>query len=206
MNKKTSVALTAIAITAIIVAIILYTQGQQERKLAREKIDEHENDKYKLILDSINNYGVSAEVKSQLIKLFERFRVIDEALANEIGQALQLISIGQQENAIEDLAKIIDNLLKKLYCNKTDFKSWLKSNKRKADFHSHLDYCHHEDKIITKIEYKFIQAVKEIRNTEAHELDLKLDVNTSASGLLSAIHGIAKIGALVYPTVTPVLD
>lgn len=185
----------AIAVIAIIIAVYLYNENEKNK----QKIAELEEDKLKLILDSLKrNPNLSEEIKLQLEKLINRFADIDEKVSNELAQALQLFQIGQTENAIEDLVKIIEHLLTVHYKEDKEFNVWLKEQKKKFDLHNLLTFCKHEKKI-TDIEFQFYVAIKTIRNKEDHSLDLKLDGYLNASGLITAIGGIFKIASIVYP-------
>jgi Rad3-related DNA helicase len=185
----------AIAVIATFVAAYFYIEDQKKRK----RIIDLEQDNLKLILESIkNNHNLSDELKRQLTKLVKQFEDIDIKVANEISQALQLIQIGQTENAIEDLVKIIEHLLSIHYQNDSDFKAWLKKEKKKFDLFNLLTFCK-TDKKITEIEYQFFLAIKKVRDKEDHTLDLKLDPYLNASGLITAIGGILKLTAIVYP-------
>ncbi|MFN0200451.1 MAG: hypothetical protein ACKVTZ_02970 [Bacteroidia bacterium] len=193
MTKNQKVFIGLAAMIAIIIMAYLYFENQ---KIKKEK-KELEADNLKLIYDSIHkNSNFSNEVKGQLEKLVIKFKNVNPKISNEIAQALQLIQIGQIENAIEDLAKIIENLLKEHYHSDHNFKTWL--GKRKADFQSRLEFCKQENKI-NKVEFGFFIAVKTIRNEEDHELDVNLPNYLNISGLIIGIGGILKIASLVYP-------
>lgn len=196
INKRTTVLGIAVAaVVAIIIAVYLYFENEDNK----QKIVELEEDKLKLILDSLKrNPNLSDEIKSQIEKLIKDFENIDEQVSNELAQALQLLQIGQIENAIEDLVKIMEHLLNVHYKNDKNFKSWLKEQKKKYDLHSLLTFCKSEKKI-NDIEFQFYIAIKTIRNKEDHTLDLKLDDYLNASGLITAIGGIFKIATIVYP-------
>jgi hypothetical protein len=196
-NNKNNlvIGVTAIAVIAILVAVYLYLENEK----SKQKISELEMDKLKLILDSLKrNPDLSEEIKQQLEKLIIEFSNIDENVSNELVQALQLFQIGQTENAIEDLVKIIEYLLTVHYKEDKGFHSWLKEQKKKFDLHNLLTFCKYENKI-TEIEFQFYIAIKTIRNKEDHMLDLKLDKYLNASGLITAIGGIFKIASIVYP-------
>lgn len=194
MNSNSKVLISAVAVVAILIMAYLLFENQKIKK--EKKILEEDN--LKLLYDSINrNPNFSDEVKIQLEKLVVKFETINPKVSNEIAQALQLIQIGQVENAIEDLAKIIENLLKEHYKADDNFKNWL--GKRKADFQARLEFCKHENKI-NKVEFNFFIAVKAIRNEEDHELDVNLPAYLNASGLIVGIGGIIKIASLVYPS------
>lgn len=185
----------AIAVIAIFIAVYLYIENEK----SEQKIAELEEDKLKLILDSLKrNPNLSEEIKQQLEKLINGFADIDVKVSNELAQALQLFQIGQTENAIEDLVKIIEHLLTVHYKEDKGFNSWLKEQKKRFDLHNLLTYCKQEKKI-TEIEFQFYVAIKTIRNKEDHIIDLKLDNYLNASGLIAAIGGIFKIASIVYP-------
>lgn len=199
MNKNTVIGISTIAIV-IAFFVIIYLSNENKDK--NKKIKELEEDKLKLILDSLKSRNdISDEVKAQIKKLAKQFEKIDRKISNELIQALQLFQIGQVENAIEDLVKIIEHLLIKFYADKTDFKDWCKEKKRNfkqpklADL---LEYSLNDNKIHT-IEHKFFIAIKEIRNKEDHTLDLTLDEYLNTSGIITAIGAIVKFSELVYP-------
>lgn len=198
MNKKNkiiTIGLATVALISILIATYLYCRNRRNN----EKIAELEEDKLKLILDSLKqNHTLSDEVKNQLEKLIEEFSDLDEKVSNELAQALQLFQIGQVENAIEDLVKIIEHLLNVHYKDNKGFCAWLKEQKKRHDLHNLLTYCKVENKI-SDIEFQFFVAIKTIRNKEDHTLDLKLDDYLNASGLITAIGGIFKMAAIVYP-------
>lgn len=196
------VGLGVIAVIAIMVAVYFNIENKKQKK----KIAELEDDKLKLILESLNrNPDLSEEVRHQIEKLIEQFSSIDSKISNELVQALQLLQIGQTENAIEDLVKIIEHLLTKHYKTDSNCAKWLKEQKKKFDLHNLLSFCKTENKI-TDIEFQFFIAIKTIRNKEDHTLDLKLDSYLNASGIITAIGGIFKISSIVYPTKTQKLE
>jgi hypothetical protein len=194
-NKHIVIGISAIAVIAILIAVYLHLDNDKQKK----KIAELEEDKLKLILDSLNqNPNLSNEIKLQIRKLIKGFEHIDPKVSNELAQALQLFQIGQTENAIEDLVKIIEHLLTLHYKDNQECKDWLKEQKKKFDLHNLLTFCKTEKKI-DDIEFQFFVAIKTIRNKEDHTLDLKLDSYLNASGLITAIGGIFKIASIVYP-------
>lgn len=191
--------LTVVAVSAILVAVYFYYEDKQKKI----RIVDLETDKLKLILDSLRrNRDLSDEVKSQLEKLIYEFQKIDIDVAEEISQALQLFQIGQVENAIEDLVKIIGHLLEKYYSKQNGFAEWFKKerkNKSRIDLHDLLTYCHKVDKKINEVEYQFFVAIKTIRNKEDHQVNLKLDNYLNASGIITAIGAVIKFAKIVYP-------
>ena len=127
MNKNTIIGISTIA---IVIAFFVIIYLSNENKESNKKIKELEEDKLKLILDSLRKRkDISDEVKNQIKKLAKQFEKIDRKISNELIQALQLFQIGQVENAIEDLVKIIEHLLIKFYASKEVFKKWCKEKK-----------------------------------------------------------------------------
>lgn len=194
-NKNNKILTGIIMVTAFVLAAYFYFENLRKD----ENISKLEEDKLKLILDSLKqNSNLSIEIKQQLEKLIEKFKDVDEKVSNELAQALQLFQIGQIENAIEDLVKIIEHLLTIHYKDDPSFKKWIKEQKKKFDLHNLLTFCK-EEKKIDEVEFHFYIALKVIRNKEDHTLDLKLDHYLNASGLITAIGGIFKIASIVYP-------
>jgi hypothetical protein len=101
-----------------------------------------------------------------------------------------LIEINQTENAIEDLAVIMENLLDDYYKKDNAFLSWLKN--RRADLHNLLTYCK-QDKKISDVELQFFLGVKTIRNKEDHTLNQKLDDYLNATGLIVGIGAMSRL-------------
>lgn len=193
--RNNNAVLTLIIITAILVAAHLYFENIKKER----KIKELEEDKIKIILDSLKQHkNLSNEIREQIEKLILEFESIDSRISNELAQALTLIQIGQPENAIEDLVKIMEHLLTEHYKNSPSCKAWLKQQNKKFDLHNLLTFCKTENKI-NAIEFQFFIAIKTIRNKEDHTIDLNLDSYLNTSGLITAIGAIFKISSIVYP-------
>ena len=190
------IGLAAAFVIAAVVAAVLHVDNIKLIK----RVDELQRDNLRLLLEAIRkNPNLPDELKRQLEKLVKQFANVDIKVSNELAEALQLLQIGQIENAIEDLVKIIEHLLTEHYKKDTGFKAWLKREKKKFDLFGMLTYCKTERKI-TEIEYQFFLAIKKIRDKEDHTLVLNIEDYLKASGLITAIGGILKIATIVYPT------
>jgi hypothetical protein len=195
--SKTNWFLGIVAVAAILVAGYLFTQNRKQKTVIKDLSEEREH--LKLLLSIIRRSNqFDDNLKSEIEKLIKKFNKIDASVANELAQALQLLQIGQIENAIEDLVKIMEHLLSKKYSTDSSFLKWIKENKRKKDLHNYLEFSKITG-LITDVEFSFFNAVRVIRNKEDHEVDFKLDKYLTASGLVTAIGGIMKIGSIVYP-------
>ncbi len=193
MNKNT---LIIIVVVALCIAFILggwlystnkaLSEEKQKRKAAEQA-------NVRLIMDSIRRQkGFTEVVKHELNELAGQFEAIEPDVTAKIAKAIQLIEINQTENAIEDLAVIMENLLEDYYKKDNAFLSWLKN--RRADLHNLLTYCK-QDKKISDVELQFFLGVKTIRNKEDHTLNQKLDDYLNATGLIVGIGAIVKIAS-----------
>lgn len=98
---------------------------------------------------------------------------IDDDISRELTSIAALLEINQQTKAVRSLAKIIENLLKKVYKDSIGFKNYLQENGiRKPSFENYIVYARVDGKI-SKEDYHLIEVLKIIRNEEAHELDVE---------------------------------
>lgn len=190
MNKSTIIIL--VVLVCVFLGAGLYFTNEKLKE-ERQKRKEAEQANVRLIMDSIRKQkGFSEVVKDELKQLGQQFEAIEPDVTAKIAKAIQLIEINQTENAIEDLAVIMENLLNDYYSKDNAFKAWLKN--RRADLHNLLSYCK-EDKKINDVELQFFLGVKTIRNKEDHTLNLKLDEYLNATGLIVGIGAIVKIAS-----------
>lgn len=184
---------------SVLVAILTIAFLYLSNKRKDEEIKKLRRNNLLLILESLRRDPSFSEIIiKQIQELIISFEGVDNKICNELAQVLELIQIGQVENAIEDLVKIIEHLLNNYYKDNVSYKSWLKEKKQKHSLHNLLMYCK-EDNKITDIEYNFFISIKTIRNKEDHTLDLKLEEYLNISGILVGLGGIYKIASLVYP-------
>ena len=195
MNKNTLMML--IAIILILGGGLYFTnQSLQEEKRRRK---EAEQANVRLIMDSIRRQkGFTDAVKHELDLLAKQFEGIEPDVTVKIAKAIQLIEINQTENAIEDLAVVMENLLQDYYKKDNGFLSWVKKMNKRIDLHHLLTYCK-EDKKISDVELQFFLGVKTIRNKEDHTLNQKLDAYLNATGLIVGIGAIVKIASFWKP-------
>lgn len=192
MNKNTII--IGLIVAVVVLGLLFYIQNQ---KLAEEtkRRKEAEQANVRLILDSIRRQkGFTEAVKHELDLLAKQFEAVEPDVTYKIAKAIELIDIGQNENAIEDLAVVMENLLLQYYEHDTGFKGWLKKLNRKMDLHHLLTYSK-EDKKITDVELQFFLGVKTIRNKEDHVLKQQLDDSLCAVGLVTGIRAIVKIAS-----------
>jgi hypothetical protein len=119
-------------------------------------------------LDEANE--LTEEVKTKLQQLIENNSDIDEEVKTELVNIAALIEIKQESKAVFTLAKIIENLLKRLYKGDEELKARVKSkNRRTPTFEDYLEFAKDKN-VISKEDYHLISALKIMRNKEAHDL------------------------------------
>jgi hypothetical protein len=189
MNKNT---LIILLVLVLLLAGGLYFTNQS-LQIEKQKRKEAEQANVRLIMDSIRRQkGFTDAVKHELDLLGKQFEATDPDVTVKIAKAIQLIEINQTENAIEDLAVVMENLLQDYYEKDNGFMAFLKN--RRADLHHLLTYCK-KDKKISDVELQFFLGVKTIRNKEDHTLNQKLDAYLNATGLIVGIGAIVKIAS-----------
>ena len=119
------------------------------------------------------------EIKVNLNKLISDFEKLDKNISEELISISSLIEIDEKPKALFSLAKIIENLLKKIY-------------KEKLNFNKLIDKAK-EQKLITAEECHFVHGIREIRNKEGHEINVKVENYLTASSFMIGIGIISKI-------------
>jgi hypothetical protein len=119
------------------------------------------------------------EIKTNLGKLISDFDKLDKNISAELISISSLIEIDEKPKALFTLAKIIENLLKKIY-------------KEKLNFNKLIDKAK-EQKLITAEECHFVHGIREIRNKEGHEMNVKVESYLTASSFMIGIGIISKI-------------
>jgi biopolymer transport protein ExbB/TolQ len=122
------------------------------------------------------------EIKKDLNKLISDFDKLDKNIAEELISISSLISIDQKPKALFSLAKIIENLLKKIFGESLNFKKLIDKAK--------------EQKMLTTEEHHFAHGIRELRNKEGHELNVKVENYLSVSSFMVGIGIISKIKLL----------
>lgn len=175
---------------AIIAGILTYflIEDQKEIKSGKKRIKELEEDRLKLIKDSLSNSNLSEEVKNQILKLIQEYKNIDSDISNELISILSLIEIGQNEKAIKDLTKIIENILTDKFKKEEKFKKF----KNYIPLSNLIEYAN-EIKLFNNKEYNASCILKEFRNEESHKLNVKYGNNWQMIGLLGGIEIIFKL-------------
>lgn len=162
-------------VMGIVIVYLLITQQNKNKQIAELKRAVNEND------------ALNDQIKKKLQELLQNNPPIDDDIAKELASIAALLEIEQQTKAILGLAKIIENLLKKLYQGTDGLKAYLsEKKKRKPSFEDYIDYARSQD-VISKEDYHLIEVLKIIRNEEAHELDVKKDKGKMVACFLAGL-------------------
>ncbi|WP_258100623.1 hypothetical protein [Marinoscillum pacificum] len=129
---------------------------------------------------------ITKEIKSRLKELVQSDDHLDEDTQAELMSISGLIEIKEETKALSALAKIIENLLKKLYKQDQSFKDFLKKNNRKGVFHDYLEFARIKGVISTE-DYHLVSVLKIYRNEEAHELNVQKDTNKIVTAFITGI-------------------
>lgn len=186
-----------LSIVAILVIAYLYFTNQEQKEKIKELESEREDLK-KLLKAIKENDQFDSNLKWELETLAKKYKNIDNAIATEITEAIQLFQIGQQENGIKSMVKIMEHLLNRKLGNDVGFINWLKQHKRKKTLHEMLEYSETVN-LIEKDERSFFVAVKQVRNRESHEVAYSAAPLIKAAGFLCALHAIFRLSEMVYP-------
>lgn len=123
--------------------------------------------------------NLPSEIKNDLKKLIIDFDKLDKNIAEELISISSLIEINEKPKALFSLAKIIESLLKRIFNEKLNFNKLIDKAK--------------EQKLITSEECHFVHGIRELRNKEGHEINVKVENYLTASSFMIGIGIISKI-------------
>ena len=195
MSSKNALIIGLIIVTGIMIYFL--NEDQKALKAGKKRIKELEEDRLRLIKDSLSNSVLSDEVKNQILKLISEYKNIDEDVSSELISVLSLIEIGQNEKAIKDLAKIIENILTEKFRKEEKFKKY----KKFIPLANLIEYAK-EIKLFNNKEYNASCILKEFRNEESHKLNVKYGNNWQMIGLLGGIEIIFKLKGELNPEIS----
>lgn len=133
-----------------------------------------------------NNKNLDEKIKERLKELVSTNADLDDDIRDEIISISALIDIKQETKALAALAKVIENLLKKLYKDDLKFRDFLQMQRKKPVFHSYLEFANQQG-IISNEDYHLISLLKIIRNQEAHELNVQKEQSKIIAAFISGI-------------------
>jgi hypothetical protein len=205
MDKKTKnyIGVGAAFVVAILIAAYFYYYKplKEDNSLKDKEIDDLKHNIEDLENTINENNDISKDEKAELSELVLHFNDFDEDVAQQITSALSFINIGNILEGIRKLGVLSENLLEKLYSNNDSCRKWLKAKGKPFNAGNMLLYCKEEDKKITNSEYGALFFLKEIRNDESHNINVKLKKFIEKSGLTVAVGSIKILSVLCYPPI-----
>lgn len=179
--KGKDIAITALIIVSGVFLLLLFMERNDNKNL-REKNDDLQEDKLKLLKDRIDNSTeISTELKKQIKKLIGYYNTTHPDVSKELKDVLIEIQNGQDVKAIRDLAKIIENLLKAKYKSEERF-----SNTKYIPLKLLIEYAK-EKCFFNEKQHKAACILHDFRNQESHELAVDDTENMKMMALLGGI-------------------
>jgi len=174
------------AVAAGLLILWLLYQLQQKTSKITELMKEIQENKY-----------INEDVKKRLKELVQSNRDLDPDVANELLQISALIEIKQESKAIAGLAKIIENLLKRLYKDDPEFKERITQLKKTTpSFSDYIDYAKDKN-VISPEDYHLVSVLRLIRNEESHELNVVKDPSHIIASFFAGIAVIITLTKLI---------
>jgi hypothetical protein len=193
--KKNEVIIIGVVFSALI--IFLATQKSENLKQKKE-IEELKKDRLKLIQKILKTEKeIPAEIKNQLLKLVTEYKDIDPDVSQELMNTLLLIENNHQSKAIATLAKIIENLLRDKFAEeilhgKYNSDIEFKSKKKRLNFKNIIEFAKNVE-FLTEHEFNLLNILREFRDKESHELNIKIGKNWQTIAFLTGIEIVFKI-------------
>lgn len=185
-DKDFTIILGALAIGGVLWAV---SENQQKQNVIKQLMQkEHDNNVLKsnylqLLQEYLNKQkNLSNAVKEQLIQIRDQYVGIQDDVANELKKVVGLIDAGQEEIAIANLTKIIENLLKEKYVEK----NIVKDKSQCPVLHKMIEKAKSLNWISERA-FHFSMALKEERNATFHELNPSVSENEKIILFLSGI-------------------
>lgn len=181
------------------VALVAYYFNEKERRktaffhMHNENL-EHENEILKDMLENLhsevqqiveNNKDIPDDAKEKLKALVMEYQDIDENIVKELSSVSALIEAKQSSKAILSLAKILENVFKRIF--KDD-----KEIKKNARFVTLIEHAHKKN-LIDKEEYHYLSAIRMYRNQEAHEVGVSKDEKVTMGSMFLCFSIISKM-------------
>jgi uncharacterized membrane protein YhiD involved in acid resistance len=178
MSTKGSTILWVAAGFVILVLLLLLERKNKDIKKLQAEIDV--------------NKQLTKGVRQRLVDMLQTNQEIDPQVAQELTQISALLEIQQETKAVLSLAKIIEQLLKRLYQDDPE----LLAKKKNPTFSDYLDHAL-EKKAISTEDYHLVSVLRLIRNEEAHELSVKKDPSRLAAAFVAGIAFILTLHRLL---------
>jgi hypothetical protein len=194
--KKEHILIGGGAIIAILLLWLSY-ELMEKKKLEKEN-ESLKKDRLKLIKEYLKiAKEIPSEIKSQIEKLVTEYEDLDQKVAIELLDVLNLIEQKMEPKAIAALAKIIENLLKDKFSEdilngKYSDEEEFRKKKKGITFHKAIEHAKSVN-FLSDHEYNLTNLLREYRNESSHELGVKFSKNWQTIAFLTGIEIVFKI-------------
>ena len=181
-----------------IILLIWLSMELDEKKRLNEENEALKKDRLKLIREYLKiAKEIPTEIKAQLEKLVLEYEDLDNKVAKELLDVLNLIEQKMETKAIASLAKIIENLLKDKFApemlkGKFTDKTEFEMKKKRIKFFKIVEFAKSEN-FLSEHEYNLTNLLRDFRNKESHELSVELGKNWRTIAFLTGIEIVFKI-------------
>lgn len=169
---------------------LLFDNRKKDKQIhdLTEKNQEMRNELNKINEIIIQADDLTREAKLRIQKLIDNSKPIEPEVKSELLQAFVLIQGKMISKALLSMGKIIENSLKKILSHQPEFKKKYKSPR----FVDLITYAK-ETGLLEKDEFHFANGIRELRNDEAHQLNVKKDSSWEVSSVILATSIIIKL-------------
>jgi uncharacterized protein (UPF0147 family) len=182
-----------ILIVGLIIGYLVYCNlnlRKENQKLESENQEYHY--RYLSLLEQYMNKtsSVPSDAKRQLSELQKKFTNINEDVSVELTAVMELLNESKESIAIEKLTKIIENVLSDRLMKESG-----NMESKKMTFMESIKEAV-KSNIVCKRLGAFIDALRVIRNEEAHELNVQLSNNETLLYVLAGIHILCELSQI----------
>lgn len=185
MDKKDNSLWVFLGIVAVVGLAAWGIKNSKENELLKSDLKRTKND-YLILLNEYlkqHNQTLPEPIKQYVIKLKEQYKGIDENVVKELDDVEGSINSGKDEQAFLGLSKIVENILKDRYVQECSSEI---EKKKIPTYHKLLEFAK-EHNWISEYSFMLCKEIKNVRNTLAHELAVKLDENTKTKIFFGSI-------------------
>lgn len=181
-------------VLAIVAGFFIWVLFRDNRNKDKEIHSlKNENSEMRTELQKINEIisqadDLTKEAKLRIQRLIDNSQPIEKEVKSELLQAFLLIQGKMVSKALMAMGKIIENSLKRILAHSPGFKSKYKTTR----FVDLISYAK-DTGLFEKDEFHFANGIRELRNSEAHELDVQKDNSWEVSSVILATSIIIKL-------------
>ncbi len=184
-NTRSIVIITLVVMAVVIVYFMIMQKqlSDQIQKLQAEKA-EAEAGYLKLLEDYMNKTkSIPESARIKLEELKNTYARINPDIEAELITVLDLLDGGKEAIAVEKLTKIVENVLKE----RLNVEAAGGKNDKRKTFMEMIREAIKMNVICERLG-AFMNALRVMRNEEAHELNVQLDQNETLIYLLTSVH------------------